>query len=355
MMGISMWRRWTMWGSMTLGLVAVALSGCGGIPDPPRPTPHPSPAEIAPRELTPEPWAPPEITAPRPAPPRLEWEPPAPAEGALATLIVRPAAGALPILETRGRADDREIPLVALSGGAYLGLVAAPLGADGIRVEIDARLTDGTVTHVARTIPVAPQQFDSTVLRVASRFTAPDRPTLRRIQNERVLVRSMLRQTTDEVLWAGPFRRPISGRTSSEFGQRRVFNGQLRSRHTGLDIAAVRGTPIYAANSGRVVLARSLFFTGNSVYVDHGLGLHTGYFHMSEIDVSQGEWVEKGQRLGLVGATGRVTGPHLHWGLYLQGIPLDPLSLLAPDIAQASERLAGSPEATSSAIFGARP
>lgn len=340
---------------VALGLVTAMVAACGGIPDPPEVAPHPAPAEVAPVEPTSAPWSPPEITPPRPAPPRIDWEPATPAEGTLVTLIVRPADGALPILETRARADDMEIPLVALGDGGYLGLVPAPLGAEGITVDLEARLTDGTLTRVARTIPVAPQQFDSTVLRVASRFTAPDRRTLRRIQRERVLVRSMLRQVTDRVLWAGPFRRPISGRTSSEFGQRRVFNGQLRSRHTGLDIVAVRGTPIYAANSGRVALARNLFFTGNSVYLDHGLGLHTGYFHMSEIDVEPGEWVQKGQRLGLVGATGRVTGPHLHWGLYLQGIPLDPLSLLAPDMRRASERLTDSPEAATPAVLGARP
>lgn len=106
-----------------------------------------------------------------------------------------------------------------------------------------------------------------------------------------------------------------------------MFNNQLRSQHTGLDIDGDTGDPVVASNSGRVILSRDLFYTGQAVYIDHGLGFMTAYFHLSRRDVSEGQWVEKGEVVGLVGATGRVTGSHLHWSLFVQGVSLDPLSL----------------------------
>jgi murein DD-endopeptidase MepM/ murein hydrolase activator NlpD len=99
------------------------------------------------------------------------------------------------------------------------------------------------------------------------------------------------------------------------------------------------GDPVYASNSGRVALSRDLFYSGNSVYIDHGLGFYTAYFHLSQREVTEGQWVERGELIGRIGATGRVTGPHLHWGVYLQAVPVDPLSLLDPDFARLSERL----------------
>ncbi len=138
---------------------------------------------------------------------------------------------------------------------------------------------------------------------------------------------------------SGPFVLPRRDVVTSVFGQRRLFNHQLRSRHTGYDIDGRPGDPIYAANSGRVVLARNFFFNGNAVYIDHGLGLYTAYMHLSSFAVSEGEWVERGDLIGRVGATGRVTGPHLHWGLYLQGTALDPSSLLDEEFAQAARSI----------------
>ena len=118
-----------------------------------------------------------------------------------------------------------------------------------------------------------------------------------------------------------------------------MFNGELRSRHTGLDLRGAMGDPIRAANSGRVALSDDLFFNGGAVFIDHGLGVYTGYFHMSRREVEEGEWVEQGQVIGRVGATGRVTGPHLHWSLYALGQSLDPLSLLDPQFSAVAQRL----------------
>jgi murein DD-endopeptidase MepM/ murein hydrolase activator NlpD len=107
-----------------------------------------------------------------------------------------------------------------------------------------------------------------------------------------------------------------------------VFNGQPRAPHAGADLRANTGTPIYAANRGRVVLAKDLFYSGNAVFIDHGLGLYSTYLHLSEIKVAPGTIVERGALIGLAGATGRVTGPHLHWGVRIIDARVDPFSLL---------------------------
>jgi murein DD-endopeptidase MepM/ murein hydrolase activator NlpD len=275
----------------------------------------------------------------------LRWTPGTPGEGTFVALSVMPDRFGLPIFELRGRAGGQEIGLAPLSGGSYLGLVAAPLGHTEVRVEITVTLIDGTRFTQPLTLRIAPRDFAASRLRVDSRFTAPDSATLLRIEHEQELVRATLRTVSAELLWRGSFVAPLVGATTSPYGQRRLFNDEARSRHTGLDIDGKIGDPVLAANSGRVVLSRDLFFNGEAVFIDHGLGLLTGYFHLSEREVSEGQWVEKGELIGRVGATGRVTGPHLHWSLYLQGFALDPSTLLDPAFAQFSERLAAPPAA----------
>lgn len=126
-----------------------------------------------------------------------------------------------------------------------------------------------------------------------------------------------------------PFIQPTEGVVSSPFGRRRVLNGQPRNPHSGLDIAAPTGTPIVAPAPGTVTLTGDLFFNGNTVFVDHGNGLITMTCHMSKIEVAEGDTVERGDLLGLVGATGRVTGPHLHWNVSLNGVRVDPVQAMA--------------------------
>ncbi len=268
-----------------------------------------------------------------PRAPRLRWIPQHPSEATLVTLVVEPAGRGLPVFEARGRANEKEFRLVRLAGGSFLALVAAPLNVAEVPVEVTVTAIDGTrITQTLRML-VASRDFPATRLSVDSRFTAPDEATLIRIAREQRLVRATLRNVSDEPLWRGAFILPLIGETTSPYGQRRLFNNQLRSRHTGHDIDGDIGVGVVAANSGRIVISRHLFFNGNAVFIDHGLGFHTGYMHLSELEVFEGQWVEKGERIGRVGATGRVTGPHLHWGLYLAGVSLDPLSLLEPDFA----------------------
>lgn len=316
--------------------LAVLSLACAGVPEPPPPI-------AAPAALRPElPYLaerPPAVVEPRPRVPSIRWTPRVPAEGTFVTLIIEPEPRGLPLLEVTARAGDATIPLARLDAGRYVGLVAAPLGAEAIPVVVTATTSDGTVLTRQLSLYVAARDFPATYLRVARRFTAPDAATLERIRRERARVRAALRVADELPLWSGAFVKPLEGVTTSPYGQRRLFNRELRSQHTGLDIDGDTGDPVVAANSGRVALSDDLFFNGGAIFIDHGLGLFTGYFHLSRREVRDGQWVEKGQVIGRVGATGRVTGPHLHWGLYLRGAPLDPLTLLDPAFQRLSETL----------------
>ena len=118
---------------------------------------------------------------------------------------------------------------------------------------------------------------------------------------------------------------PLHSKITSAFGNRRVFNNILKSYHSGTDFRAKKGTPIIASNSGRVVLAKNRFFAGNSIIIDHGQGIYSGYYHLSRFAVKKGDFVQKGEVIGYAGATGRVTGPHLHFTFHVNGNCVDPL------------------------------
>jgi murein DD-endopeptidase MepM/ murein hydrolase activator NlpD len=192
---------------------------------------------------------------------------------------------------------------------------------------VDAFLGSAPVRET-RTLIVRPKTFATRTLRVSPDFVDPPPALRERIDLEARRIRAAYAQSTQERLWRSPFMRPVPQVESSGFGRRSVFNGKPRNRHTGTDFASPEGTPIEAPNSGRIVLADNLYFTGNTVIVDHGLGLISTLAHLSTLDVRQGDSVAAGQIIGRVGATGRVTGPHLHWALRLSGAAVDPLSAL---------------------------
>ena len=129
--------------------------------------------------------------------------------------------------------------------------------------------------------------------------------------------------------WSGDFVKPVAAPSTPSFGMTRIFNEELSSRHRGTDFPIKEGAPVAASNAGTVVLARELFYEGNCVIVDHGQRFFTIYMHLSKIDVKVGDRVKKEQRLGATGATGRVTGPHLHMGVRWNGAYLDPTKLVA--------------------------
>jgi murein DD-endopeptidase MepM/ murein hydrolase activator NlpD len=156
-----------------------------------------------------------------------------------------------------------------------------------------------------------------------------DPATERRALTEGERLRTVYQMVTPERLWRGRFVRPVAGsEPGSGFGARRVINGQPRSPHAGLDYSAAAGTPVVAANDGRVALVAEYFFPGRLVVLDHGLGLYTLYFHLDEIVVREGDRVTRGQPIGTVGATGRATGPHLHFGVQVGAARVDPTALL---------------------------
>jgi hypothetical protein len=168
-------------------------------------------------------------------------------------------------------------------------------------------------------------------LHVDPRFTRRmDSLTEARIEHENELARQVGRHAQDTPqLWALPFLRPRPARVTSRFGSGRVFNGRVSSSHLGIDYRGLTGDPIYAANRGVVALVDSFYLAGNVVYLDHGNGIVTGYFHMSQAEVAPGDTVNRGQEIGRVGATGRVTGPHLHWSARFGALTIDPADLLS--------------------------
>jgi murein DD-endopeptidase MepM/ murein hydrolase activator NlpD len=213
--------------------------------------------------------------------------------------------------------------------GAWFGLAAVPIdtGPDQelvLRFEFD----DGTTHEQKLPIVVESRSFASSQLSVAPKYSSPSAEALERIGRERTLIRSVLDTASAEWLIDTEFRAPRPMTITSPYGQARLFNGELRSRHTGLDLKGADGDPVRAAARGRVMIAQDLYFSGNGVYLDHGRGVYTGYFHLSRILVDVGEMVEAGQLIGEVGSTGRVTGPHLHWSLWVAGNSLDAGSLL---------------------------
>jgi len=174
---------------------------------------------------------------------------------------------------------------------------------------------------------VRAKTFATRQLRVAPSFVEPDAADLERIAREATALEALFERVTPRI-WNPPFAAPVAVRPTSNFGARSIFNGQPRAPHTGVDFSSAVGAPVVAPGAGRIVLADDLFFTGNTVVIDHGSGLFSLLAHLSIVTVRQDDVVERGGLVGRVGATGRVTGPHLHWSVRLHGVRVDPLSLL---------------------------
>jgi len=185
---------------------------------------------------------------------------------------------------------------------------------------------------LSRSVEIRPAHYRTGTLTVEPKFVEPDAASLQQIKDEAQLKEQIFAVSGAEPLWAGNFRAPVRAAPTASFGMKRIFNGTLASIHKGMDFRARIGTPVRAGNSGVVVLARPLYYEGNFVVVDHGLGLYTLSMHLSRIDVREGQKVATGDLLGLSGATGRVTGPHLHWAVRWQNAYLDPAKLLRLDL-----------------------
>ena len=225
--------------------------------------------------------------------------------------------------------NDRDIPFVR-DGDRWITVIGVDLDTEVGEhpAQTTFHFADGGRETLAETIEVKGKTFRTTRLTVAPKYVELSPENQARAAAESEEIRAVYAQLTPRKYWTGPFRSPIPGVTGGRnFGHRRIFNDQPRDAHSGADLRASAGTEILAANTGRVVLAKDYFFNGNSVFIDHGLGVYTMYLHLSKISVEVGDVVKRGQVIGLAGATGRVTGPHLHWGARILDARVDPFSL----------------------------
>jgi len=195
-------------------------------------------------------------------------------------------------------------------------------------VEIRATIDNGEIIQEVYTLQVVRKDFPTRHLKVNPNFVNPPEEVIERITREAQTVADVFEKSSHVRYWSGEFRAPVPGNSTSGFGRRSVYNGEPRSPHSGTDFRAGSGTPVKAPNIARVVLTGELYFSGNVVILDHGWGLYSYFAHLSSIDVTEGEMVVTGQVVGKVGATGRVTGPHLHWTARLNGARVDPVSLM---------------------------
>lgn len=204
--------------------------------------------------------------------------------------------------------------------------VEQPEGPSHLRITV--RQAGGVTIDASQDVNIHPAHYRAGVLTVSPKFVEPSPDELKVIQADSAIKSNVFASSAAEPLWSGNFRAPVLTPPTDSFGTRRTFNGKLASVHKGMDFRAHTGTVVRAGNSGVVVLARLLYYEGNCIVIDHGLGLYTVSMHLSRIDVHEGQPVKTGDHLGLSGATGRVTGPHLHWAVRWQDTYLDPAKML---------------------------
>ena len=228
------------------------------------------------------------------------------------------------------RFQDKRV-LILENDHKWVAVVGIPLkskaGLHSIQVKLGEKTTELGFDIVDKEYPAQYITIKN------KRMVNPNPDDLKRISSERPAINKALNTWTEQPVEDISFSLPVKGRLSSPFGLKRFFNNQPKNPHSGLDIAAPTGTTISAPAPGIVINTGSYYYNGNTVFLDHGQGLVTGYFHMSKITVKAGQIVEQGTKLGEVGETGRVTGPHLHWNVYLNKTKVDP-ALFVPELAE---------------------
>ena len=236
----------------------------------------------------------------------------------------------VPLSEVRATAFDEIVRFYQAADGVWQGLLGIDLLVEPGDHDVALRLRPATGPAIARayTLSVEHKEYQTRRLTVAPRYVEPPPDVSDRIAREARQQAAIFATATTERLWRGSWRRPVPGQATSAFGSRSVFNGQARNPHSGADFRAAEGTPVTAPNVGRVMLTGNTYFSGGSVILDHGWGLYSYFAHLSTILVEEGDLVQPGQVVGHTGATGRVTGPHLHWTLRVNGARVDPLSLI---------------------------
>lgn len=247
--------------------------------------------------------------------PRIEAVP-----GGVVTLDLAASSEARPVATLDGARV-----MVLPESGRWLAVIGIPLDAKPGQHTLVAS-QDGKPRRI--TFDVAPKQYAVQKLEVAPGQVDLSKKDLERVNGEQQRIRAAIKAFTDRAPATLRLEAPVPGPRSSSYGLRRFFNGQARSPHSGMDIAAAAGTPVAAAAAGTVTDVGDYFFNGNTILLDHGSGLVTMYCHLSRNDVKAGDAVAAGETIGAVGATGRVTGPHLHFGVTLNGTMVDPALFL---------------------------
>jgi murein DD-endopeptidase MepM/ murein hydrolase activator NlpD len=230
-----------------------------------------------------------------------------------------------------GQIGNEKIGFYPSGPGMLTTIVGADVEAKPGSSKIFLKATDSSGNEHYREIPfkIKAKAFRKESFNVPSNFDRMSPETIEEIRREQAAFTRVFAAPNPDRIWDAPFVRPVPHEASaSSFGFRRIVNGTRRAPHTGTDLSAPIGTEVVASNHGRAVLVGNFFFAGGSVVLDHGGGLFTMYFHLSEFKVEEGAMVKKGDVVALSGATGRVTGPHLHWGARLLNARIDPLELL---------------------------
>lgn len=248
-------------------------------------------------------------------------------QGGVFAVSLRPVAW---LHDLHGSLDKQPLIFFPVGPGRLQALVGVDLEWAGRRLlRLEGKDRQGRLRVREWTIRIRPRRFALQRLTLPQRMVDLDAETAVRVAEEAGRLSDLWKIVTPARYWDGPFLSPVVSPVAPEgFGLRRIINGQPRSPHAGADYQAPPGSVVRASNTGRVALAEGQFFGGNALVLDHGLGLYTFYFHLEEFLVSIGESVQKGQEIGRVGATGRATGPHLHFGVRLQGARIDPAALL---------------------------
>ena len=258
---------------------------------------------------------------------KVSWFPQELRQGEVLFVTVKPETQ---VTSVAGDLDGTPLYFYERAGGGFAGIVGVDLAAEPGQRDLKVEIKDLEERSFERVfqVQVNAGEFEVQKLTVAPEMVDFTEETYQRYLAERKELKRVFNQVRPVRVWRHAFVQPVEGPITSAFGLRRVFNDKARAPHSGVDIGAAEGTAVGACNDGIVVFAQELYLEGNTVIIDHGFGLYSIYMHLSKIQASEGDTVHVGEVIGLVGATGRVTGPHLHWGIKLLGAKVDPFSLV---------------------------
>jgi hypothetical protein len=262
------------------------------------------------------------------SPPKIELTPSSIGQGEVALLSIQKKGNVSPEVIWRGTSIA---VLPNMQDRAWVGLIGADLTTTPGRYTLQIKLNNKVLI---RSVSVLTKDHGARRFMVPKEMEALDPSTLKRVRNEAREMRELFSVSDEPRHWWGRWIKPVLGKTVSPFGCRTFINNLERSPHSGVDLKAAEGTIVKASNKGRVVLVADHFFSGLSIVIDHGGGIQSMYFHMSSVSVREGQVVEKGEPIGFSGSSGRATGPHLHFGIRLNGERISPLYLI-----KLSERL----------------